>query len=157
MTWVVIANNWKSTNLFHALHDRTLLSYKNSIKATVLIYSTSLAPLSKVSWQCPRSVHNRSHSAQPFTSWNIIYYLLLKNCFKSHLNVNIQHLLKLCWLPRLTLQLQLVPLMPHFHYTVGLGHARYGLAALGLNRADSLHDALPLQFRNWGSNYSNAV
>ena len=37
-----------------------------------------------------------------------------------------------------------VSLMPHFHYTVGLGHARYGLAALGLNRADSLHAALPL-------------
>ena len=31
------------------------------------------------------------------------------------------------------------------------------LGRVGLVRAGSLHAALPLQFRNWGSYYSNAV
>ena len=37
------------------------------------------------------------------------------------------------------------------------GLARPRLAAIGLVRTSSLYGAFPLQFRNWGSIYSNAV
>ena len=48
-------------------------------------------------------------------------------------------------------------LMARFHYTASLGPARHGRAAIGLVRTSSLYGAFPLQFRNWGSIYSNAV
>ena len=34
-------------------------------------------------------------------------------------------------LPHVLTRVSLLPLMAHFHYTVGLGHARYGSVRLG--------------------------
>lgn len=51
--------------------------------------------------KCPcnaLTMHNISHSTHPFTAWNIIYPLLLTEhtAIKCNMNVNIQHLPKLC-------------------------------------------------------------